>query len=72
MSNLAILDAIKALGTKVDVQHEELSMQMKQHSAMIARVAKSVQINAQELKECKDKIKLWKNKLAHSLKSIMI
>ncbi len=51
MSNLAILDAIEALGTKV--QHEELSMQMKQHSAMIASVVKSVQINTQELKECK-------------------
>ncbi len=49
VSNLAILDAIEALGTKV--QHEELSMQMKQHSAMIASVVKSA-INTQELKEC--------------------
>ncbi len=63
MSNLAILDAIKALGTKVDVQHEELSMQMKQHSAMIASVAKSVQINAQDLKECKDKIKTMEKQI---------
>ncbi len=35
-----------------------LSMQMKQHSAMIASVAKSVQINAQEFQECKDKLKM--------------
>ncbi len=63
VSNLAILDAIKALGTKVDVQHEEISMQMKQHSAMIASVAKSVPINAQELKECKDKIKTMEKQI---------
>ncbi len=66
---MAILDAIKALGTKVDVQHEELSMQMKQHSAMIASVAKSVQINAQELKECKDKIKMME-KVIESLTEV--
>lgn len=61
--NSAILDAIKALGTKVDLQHEELSTQMKQHSAMIASVAKSVQINAQELRECKDKIKMMEKQI---------
>lgn len=64
MSNSVILEAIKALGSKVDAQHEELSMQMKQNSAMIASVAKSVQINAQELKECKDKIKITEKEIA--------
>lgn len=63
VSNSVILEAIRALGTKVDVQHEEISMQMKQHSAMIASVAKSVQINAQELKECKDKIRMMENQI---------
>lgn len=41
--NSAILDAIKALGTKVDLQHEELT-QMKQHSAMIALLSPSKQM----------------------------
>ncbi len=38
-------------------------MQMKQHSAMIASVAKSVQINAQEFQECKDKIKMMEQQI---------
>lgn len=56
MSNIAILEAIKALGDKVDKQHEDISMQLKQHSAMITSVAKAVQINAEEVKECKEKV----------------
>lgn len=58
VSNVAILDAIKALGVKVEEQHEDISMQLKQHSAMIASVAKAVQINAEEVKECKDKVSM--------------
>lgn len=71
VSNSAILDAIKTLGNKVEDQHEELSMQMKQHSAMIASVAKSVQINAQDLKECKDKIKVMEKQI-ETLKEVNI
>ncbi|XP_016394536.1 uncharacterized protein LOC107728771 [Sinocyclocheilus rhinocerous] len=63
MSNIAILDAIKALGVKVDEQHEDISMQLKQHSAMIASMAKAVQINAEEVKECKEKVSMLEKQL---------
>lgn len=56
VSNVAILDAIKALGVKVDEQHEDISMQQKQHSAMIASVVKAVQINTEEVKQCKENV----------------
>lgn len=36
---------------------------MKQHSVMIVSITKSMQINAQELKECKDKIKMMEKQI---------
>lgn len=56
VSNVAILEAIKALGVKVDEQHEDISTQLQQHSAINASVAKAVQLNAAEVKECKGKV----------------
>ena len=48
-----ILKAIDALGKRVDGRIEDVTTQMKQHSAMLATIAKSVQLNAKEVDECK-------------------
>lgn len=53
----AILDAIDLLRGHVDDRMDELGNQMKQHSAMLATIAKTVQLNSEELKECKTKMK---------------
>ena len=37
--------------------HGEVNKQMQQHSTMLAAIAKSVQLNSEELEECKTKIK---------------
>lgn len=65
----AILDAIMNLGRrfddfekKVDTQLADLREQIKQSSAMIVSLSKAVQFNAEEVKECKKKSKIWRNK----------
>ncbi len=52
-----ILKAVNSLGQRVDDRMEEVSKQMQQHSSMLAAIAKMVQLNSEELKECKMKIK---------------
>lgn len=52
-----ILKAIDTLGKRVDDRMEEVSKQMQQHGAMLAAIAKSVQVNSEELEECKTKVK---------------
>ena len=51
------LKAIDTLGKHVDDCMGEVSGQMQQHGTMLAAVAKSVQLNSEELKECKTKRK---------------
>lgn len=58
-----ILNAINSLGQRVDDRMEEFSTQLQQHSSMLASIAKSVQFNAEELKECKTKIKHLEKKV---------
>lgn len=53
----SILNAIEALGQRVNERMEDVTTQLKQHSAMLTSIAKSVQLNAKELDECKTKIK---------------
>lgn len=57
VTNKTILQAILNLEKRVDEQLAELSIQAKQSSAMIASLAKAVQFNAEEVKECKQKLK---------------
>lgn len=52
-----LLKAIDALGKPVDDRMEEISSLMQQHSMMQASISKTVQVNSQELKECKMKVK---------------
>lgn len=52
-----ILRALEALGTRVDNRLDEISSQLQQHSAMLASVAKTVQINSEDIEECKKKVK---------------
>lgn len=56
VSNNAILQAILGLEKSVDEQLADLKEQTKQSSVMIASLAKAVQFNAEELKECKEKV----------------
>lgn len=56
VSNNAILQAILGLEKRVDVQLADLKEQTKQSSVMIASLAKAVQFNAEEMKECKKKV----------------
>lgn len=52
-----ILKAIDSLGKRVDDRMEDVSRQMQQQSSMLSTIAKAVQLNSEELKECKTKIK---------------
>lgn len=51
VSNATILAAVNNLSTMV----QELNEQMKKNTTMIAEVAKSVEFNAKEIKDCKSK-----------------
>lgn len=55
-STETILKAIETLGIRVNERIDDVTTQMKQHSAMLANIAKAVQLNAEELDECKKKI----------------
>lgn len=55
VSNLAILEAIQSLEKNFNEQLSQLREQAKQSSSMVA-IAKAVQFNAEEVKECKGKI----------------
>ena len=56
VSNNAILEAILGLEKRVDEQLADLKEQTKQSSIMIASLAKAVQFNAEEVRECKKKV----------------
>lgn len=56
VSNNAILEAIQRLESRVEAQLEDLTDQTRQSSMMLASLAKAVQFNAEELKECKKKV----------------
>lgn len=57
VSNATILKAILNLEKRVDEQLADLSVQCKQASTMLASLAKAVQFNSEEVKECKQKVK---------------
>lgn len=56
VSNLTILEAIQSLEKNFNEQLSQLREQAKQTSTMVASLAKAVQFNAEEVKECKGKI----------------
>lgn len=56
VSNSTILEAIQSMAQKFDEQLTDLREQAKQSSCMIASLAKAVQFNNEEIKECKIKI----------------
>ncbi len=56
ISNLTILEAIQSMEKTFNEQLLELREQSKQSSCMIASLAKAVQYNADEVKDCKGKI----------------
>ncbi|CAM4611535.1 unnamed protein product [Leuciscus chuanchicus] len=56
VSILAILEAIQSLEKNFNEQLSQLREQAKQTSTMVASLAKAVQFNAEEVKECKGKI----------------
>lgn len=59
VSNATILAAIQTLSGRFDSQEkklEELSMQMKQNSVVIASLTKALEFNAMEVKDCKVKV----------------
>ncbi|KAI3367085.1 hypothetical protein L3Q82_008129 [Scortum barcoo] len=62
-----ILKAIDTLGNtlgkRVDDCMVDVGTQMQQHSTMLAAVAKAVQLNSEELEECKMKIKYLKKQI---------
>ncbi|MEQ2251168.1 hypothetical protein ILYODFUR_008136 [Ilyodon furcidens] len=51
-----ILNSIDSLGKRVDDCMEEIHMQLRQHSTMLATTARSMQLNSEEMKECKTKV----------------
>ncbi|MED6260720.1 hypothetical protein ATANTOWER_027129 [Ataeniobius toweri] len=53
----SILGALEALGKRVDNRLDDISSQLQQHSAMLATIAKTVQINSEDIEECKNKVK---------------
>lgn len=57
VSNAAILTAIQGLESRVNDQLTELKEQAKQTSTMLASLAKAVQFNAEQMKECKKRVK---------------
>ncbi len=56
VSNKTILEAILSLEKRVDEELADLSEQTKQSSVMIACLAKTVQFNVEEVKECQKKV----------------
>lgn len=56
VSNSAILQAILGLEKRVDVQLADLKELTKQSSAMIASLAKAVQFNTEEMRECRKEV----------------
>lgn len=55
-----ILEAIKKLTDKVD----SLNSQIKQNSVMLATMAKAVEFNAAEIKDCKTQLKTTKREIS--------
>ncbi|KAL0151129.1 hypothetical protein M9458_053642 [Cirrhinus mrigala] len=56
ISNLTILEAIQSMEKNFNEQLLELREQSKQSNCVIASLAKAVQYNADEVKDCKEKI----------------
>ncbi len=56
VSNKTILEAILKLEKRADEPLADLSVQSKHSSTMIASLAKAVQFNTEEMKECKQKV----------------
>lgn len=55
-SNATILEAIKGMEKDFNEQLTQLSEQAKQTTCMVASLAKTVQFNAEEVKECKERV----------------
>ncbi len=53
----AILDAIDSLGNRLGNRIEDISIQLQQHSTMLAAIAKTMQFNSEEIKDCKTNVK---------------
>lgn len=56
ISNKKILEAILGLEKKCEAQLEDIKEQNRQSAAMIASLAKAVEFNAAEVKDCKNKV----------------
>lgn len=56
----AILEAIKQLTNKVD----SLGIQLQQNSIMLANMAKAVEFNAAEIKDCKTQLQVTEKDVA--------
>lgn len=56
VSNLTILEAIQSMEKKFDEQLAQLREQAKQSSCMIVSLTKAVQLNAEEVKDCKKNV----------------
>lgn len=52
-----ILSAINQLGQRLNDRMDDLSSQIQQHSAMLASVAKTTQLNSEDIEICKTKIR---------------
>ncbi|CAL8353439.1 unnamed protein product [Merluccius merluccius] len=64
VSNEALVKAIDKLTDKMDT----FSVQLRENSVMVANISKIVEINAAEIKECKEKIQAVKKEMPRLIK----
>lgn len=63
-----ILAAINQLGQRLNDRMDDISSQIQQHSAMLASVAKTTQLNSEDIEVCKTKIKSLERQVGSLLK----
>jgi len=64
---MEVLEAIQALHSRFDSQDQkmaELDVKLTQNTAMIANLTKSIEFNAEGVKECKEKISTLENQVS--------
>lgn len=64
VSNEALVKAIDKLTDKID----SFDAQLRENSVMVANISKAVEINAAEIKECKEAIQAVKQDMRHLIK----
>lgn len=72
ISNAALLQAINTLTTRFDSQDrklEDIADQIRQNSTMIVSISKSVEFNAAEIKDLKQKCVVLEKQTTHLIKS---